>query len=218
VCQLTEPGQDGRGLWFTGRAAQQSGIAGLAGDGIHSHRLGREGIATLDRDLGSLSPIVKSHAGVARARPGESLAGAWATFPLASGTGARQCTDGERLVEQYHRWAECLPLPAAGFVGGDGLWRRLLDANLCAKPDYDGQNDPLFRILLAEIIAEAVCSKSLELETKERTWEFRWADLKEDHLIADSVRASLQQRLRDFVAGAHAVMLSNAEVARVANA
>lgn len=85
-------------------------------------------------------------------------------------------------------------------------------------PDYDGQNAPLFRILLAEIIAEAVCSKSLELETKERTWEFRWADLKEDHLIADSVRASLQQRLRDFVADAHAVMLSNAEVARVANA
>jgi len=91
-----------------------------------------------------------------------------------------------------------------------------LSRYLGPAPDYDGQNEPLFRVLLAEIIAEAVCSKSLEFETKERTWEFRWADLKEDYLIADSVRASLQQRLRDFVADAHTVMLSNAEVAKAA--
>lgn len=93
-----------------------------------------------------------------------------------------------------------------------------LSRYLGPAPEYQGQNEPLFRILLAEIIAEAVCSKSLEFETKERTWEFRWADLKEDYLIADSVRASLQQRLRDFVADAHAIMLSNVEIAKAAKA
>jgi hypothetical protein len=85
-------------------------------------------------------------------------------------------------------------------------------------PTYEGQNELHFRVLLAEIIAEAVCSKSLELESKERTWEFRWADLKEDHLIANSVRASLQQRLRTFVGDAHAIMLSSVEVAKAAKA
>ncbi len=85
-------------------------------------------------------------------------------------------------------------------------------------PAYEGQNELHFRVLLAEIIAEAVCSKSLELESKELTWEFRWADLKEDHLIANSVRASLQQRLRTFVVDAHATMLSNVEVAKAAKA
>jgi len=93
-----------------------------------------------------------------------------------------------------------------------------LSRYLGPAPEYQGQNEPLFRILLAEIIAEAVCSKSLQFETKERTWEFRWADLKEDYLILDEVRASLQQRLRDFVADAHAIMLSNVEVAKAAKA
>jgi len=93
-----------------------------------------------------------------------------------------------------------------------------LSRYLGPAPDYEGQNEPLFRILLAEIIAEAVCSKSLEFETKERTWEFRWADLKEDYLIAESVRASLQQRLREFVADAHTIMLSQVEAAKAAKA
>ena len=75
-----------------------------------------------------------------------------------------------------------------------------------------------FRVLLAEIIAEAVCWKSLELESKERTWEFRWADYKEDHVIANDVRAKLQQRLRTFVVDAHAIMLSTVEVAKAAKA
>lgn len=85
-------------------------------------------------------------------------------------------------------------------------------------PTYEGQNELHFRVLLAEIIAEAVCSKSLELESKERTWEFRWADYKEDHVIANDVRAKLQQRLRTFVVDAHAIMLSNVELAKAARA
>jgi hypothetical protein len=91
---------------------------------------------------------------------------------------------------------------------------RSLSRYLGPAPDYEGQNAPHFRILLAEIVAESVCRKSLFLESKERTWEFRWADLKEDYLIADSVIAKLQQRIRDFVADAHAIMFSDAEAKR----
>ncbi len=70
----------------------------------------------------------------------------------------------------------------------------------------------MFRVLIAEIVAESVCRKALTMEAKERPWEFRWADLKEDHLIADDVLAKIQQRLREFVAGAHAIMLSNQDI------
>ena len=70
----------------------------------------------------------------------------------------------------------------------------------------------MFRILLAEIVAESVCRKSLILESKEHTWNFRWADIKEDHMIADDVLAKFQQRIRIFIADAHRVMVSDAEV------
>lgn len=76
-------------------------------------------------------------------------------------------------------------------------------------PDFEGQNTPHFRVLLAEIVAESVCRKALRLEAQERPWEFRWADLKDDYLIADDVVSRLQQRLRDFVAAAHIVMLGD---------
>lgn len=69
-------------------------------------------------------------------------------------------------------------------------------------------------MLLAEIIAESVCRKALTLESKERTWEFRWIDFKEDHLIADDVFAKFQRRIRQFVADAHMIMLSDLEVDR----
>ncbi len=91
-----------------------------------------------------------------------------------------------------------------------------LSRYLGPAPDYEGQDAAHFRVLLAEIVAESVCRKSLTLESKERTWEFRWADLKEDYLIADDVLAKLQQRIRDFVADAHAIMLSDAEVRKIA--
>jgi len=79
-------------------------------------------------------------------------------------------------------------------------------------PEYRGQDAAHFRILLAEIVAEAVCRKALSLESKERTWEFRWADLKEDYLIADDVLSRFQERIRDFVADAHIIMLNDAEL------
>lgn len=74
-------------------------------------------------------------------------------------------------------------------------------------PDFDGQKKPHFQILVAEIVAESVCRKSLTLEAKQRNWEFRWADLKDDHLIVDSVLAELHRRMRDFSYIAHSIML-----------
>jgi hypothetical protein len=78
-------------------------------------------------------------------------------------------------------------------------------------PGFPGQDTPLFRVLLAEIIAERVCSKALTLEAQERPFDFSWRDL-DPHLIADEVLAHMQKRLRDFVANAHSVMLSDQEI------
>jgi hypothetical protein len=87
-----------------------------------------------------------------------------------------------------------------------------LSRYLGSSPTFPGQDSPLFRVLIAEIVAESVCRKVLTMEAKERPWDFRWADLKEDYLIADDVLAKMQQRLRDFVAEAHSTMLSDLEV------
>jgi hypothetical protein len=76
---------------------------------------------------------------------------------------------------------------------------------------FPGQNTPLFRALIAEIVAENVCRKALTLEAKERPFDFQWADEKPD-IIVDEVFAQVQQRLRDFLAKAHAVMLSDNEI------
>lgn len=72
---------------------------------------------------------------------------------------------------------------------------------------FPGQDNPIYRALLAEIVAEAVCRKSLQLETRERPWDFRFADLKEDEKISDDVIARLQQRLREFLPIAHREMV-----------
>jgi hypothetical protein len=64
---------------------------------------------------------------------------------------------------------------------------------------------------LAEIVAEAVCRKSLQLEARERPWDFQWADLKDDDKISDDVIARLQQRLREFLPLAHRLMVQEAD-------
>ncbi len=109
------------------------------------------------------------------------------------------------------RWADHEGKPHLLLVSAR---HKSLSRYLGPAPSYEGQDAPHFRVLLAEIVAESVCRKSLILESKERTWEFRWADLKEDSLIADDVLAKLQQRIRDFVAEAHAIMLGDVEVKR----
>lgn len=110
------------------------------------------------------------------------------------------------------RWAEAEGKPHLLLISAR---HKSLARYLGPPPDYEGQNAPHFRVLLAEIVAEAVCGKSLELECKERAWDFRFADLKDDHVIANEVRARMQQRLRNFVAEAHAIMLSDAELKRM---
>jgi len=72
--------------------------------------------------------------------------------------------------------------------------------------EWDGDKEPHFRVLLAEIVTESVCRKSLILEARTRAWEFKFADLKGDDLIADAVLAQLQKRVRSFAPIAHKIM------------
>ncbi|HHT9105921.1 MAG TPA: hypothetical protein ACFYD7_08635 [Candidatus Wujingus californicus] len=83
--------------------------------------------------------------------------------------------------------------------------RRYLKYNPETK-EWEGDKKPHFRVLLAEIVAESVCRKALTLEAKARAWEFKFADLKDDHVIADAVLAQLQKRIRNFAAIAHSIM------------
>lgn len=110
------------------------------------------------------------------------------------------------------RWADHEGKPNLLLVSAR---HRSIARYLGPSPEFRGQNSPLFRVLLAEIITESVCRKALTLESRERTSDFRWADLREDHLIADDVFAKLQQRIRDFVADAHVIMLSDSEVEKL---
>jgi hypothetical protein len=77
---------------------------------------------------------------------------------------------------------------------------------------FPGQNTPLFRALLAEIIAESVCRKALALESRERPFDFGWADMGKPELIVDDVFAQFQQRQNEFLALAHECMLSTDEI------
>ncbi len=75
------------------------------------------------------------------------------------------------------------------------------------EPDYAGQEERHFRVLLAEIVAESVCRKALTLEIKNRPWDFKDQFGGSPEIVADAVMSHLQRRLRDFVAIAHDVMV-----------
>ena len=75
--------EDRRELRLAGRTAQPSRAARLAGDGIHSHRLGRESDAAADRHLRDLPAVFARNAGTAGARSGEPAACARSAFPPA---------------------------------------------------------------------------------------------------------------------------------------
>jgi len=79
-------------------------------------------------------------------------------------------------------------------------------------PDFKGQNEFHFRLLIAELVAESICRRSLTIETRQRSYEFRWADMRDDSKIASDVIGHLQKRIREFVAVAHKTMLSNSEL------
>lgn len=78
-------------------------------------------------------------------------------------------------------------------------------------PDFVGRDSIHFRAILAEIVAESVCRKSLLLESKQQSWMFKWADLKEDNLIAETVMAELQKRMKEFLPVAHQIMIEERE-------
>jgi hypothetical protein len=110
------------------------------------------------------------------------------------------------------KWADDEGRPNVLFVSAR---HESLRRYLGPGPEFEGQSTVHFRILLAEIVAESVCRKSLGLECKERPWEFRWADLGKDHIIADTAFAALQKRMRRFVAEAHAIMLGDRELKKI---
>jgi len=80
------------------------------------------------------------------------------------------------------------------------------------EPDYTGQEKPHFRVLLAEIIAESVCRKALELEIKARPWEFKDDFIGDPDVILTTVLTHLQKRISNFVAIAHSIMLGITEI------
>jgi len=47
---------------------------------------------------------------------------------------------------------------------------------LGASPNYPGQNTNIFKSVLAEVVAESVCRRALQLETEHYGWKFNWAD------------------------------------------
>ncbi|MBU4311788.1 MAG: hypothetical protein KJ706_03615 [Candidatus Omnitrophica bacterium] len=79
-------------------------------------------------------------------------------------------------------------------------------------PDFVGRDSVHFRAILAEIVAESVCRKSLLLESKQQSWMFKWADLKEDNLIAETVMAELQKRMKEFLPVAHQIMIEEKDI------
>lgn len=80
-------------------------------------------------------------------------------------------------------------------------------------PEFIGRDSVHFRAILAEIVAESVCRKSLLLESTQQYWMFKWADLKEDNLIAETVMAELQKRMKEFLPVAHQIMIEEKEIA-----
>lgn len=80
------------------------------------------------------------------------------------------------------------------------------------EPDYTGQEEPYFRVLLAEIIAESVCRKVLELEVKTKPWDFKDDFIGSPEVVVNTVLTHLQKRIRDFVAIAHNIMLCAIEI------
>jgi len=108
------------------------------------------------------------------------------------------------------KWAEHESQPNLLLISAR---HKSLSRYLGPSPNFEGQNKAHFKILLAEIVAESVARKSLVLEAQERSWEFHWADEKEDYMIANSVLAELHRRMREFAFIAHSIMLEHKELA-----
>ena len=82
-----------------GAAADASGIAGLAGGGVHGRRLVVEEAAEDDRDVGDLSAVIARDAGTGRAGSVQPAAGARAALPAGGGSDSRRVAGGRRAAE-----------------------------------------------------------------------------------------------------------------------
>lgn len=83
---------------------------------------------------------------------------------------------------------------------------------LGSAPEYIGRDSVHFRAILAEIVAESICRKSLSLESKQHAWLFQWANYKDDNLILDSVLSELQKRMKEFLPVSHQIMIEDKEI------
>jgi hypothetical protein len=79
-------------------------------------------------------------------------------------------------------------------------------------PEFTGRNSIHFRAILAEIVADCVCRKSLGLEAQQHSWLFNLDAYKEDHLIIETVMTELQKRMRDFLPVAHQIMIEEKDI------
>ena len=78
------------------------------------------------------------------------------------------------------------------------------------SPEFDGQNLPMFKILLAEIVAENVARKILEERAAQTPEEF-------DGLEVDQFYAQHNKLMKEFTPIAHQVQLSDVDLKRVSN-
>lgn len=92
-----------------------------------------------------------------------------------------------------------------------------LSRYLGAEADsFPGQDAPHFRVLLAEIVAEAIARRALIIEVERRPWDFDFRNESEPGSIAVDVLSHLHRRLRDFAAQAHSIMLGDQELKSLA--
>jgi hypothetical protein len=111
------------------------------------------------------------------------------------------------------RWADHLAKPNLLLISA--LHKSLARYLGREADNYPGQDTPMFRVLIAEIVAESICRKALVLEAKARPYDFHFTDFAEPHAIIDDVFGHLHQRLREFVAEAHSIMLSDRDLRNV---
>jgi hypothetical protein len=85
-------------------------------------------------------------------------------------------------------------------------------------PEYAGQDSPLCRLLLAEIVSEAICRRTLTYQARNRSWEFDWARMQDNEEIVDNVMVHFNRLTQSFLPMAHKAMLGDSEVRRFAEA
>ncbi len=85
-----------------------------------------------------------------------------------------------------------------------------LSRYLGPQPDFEGQETPHFRVLLAEIVAEMICRRLLSEEARQRPRDFEFSST--SHEAIEEVFGYFAGRMREFLPKAHAAMLSDGEV------